>query len=526
MTGRPGVGAALRRQWLRVPERLRLPLAVYAACQTVYLLWWLAFFPGLMSYDSITYVWQVSTDNWTSDHSILYDSLLWLSLQTTGDVWPLTLLQTVAVSGVLAYTCVALRDLGVRGRWSGAAALAVAALPSTGSFTEFVWKDAAFGISMLLAFAATTRLVARRMRGQQSLRDRWFYVQLALLQAGFTGIALFRTSSVTVVVAALPLLLVALRGMRLWITGLAALTAALYLVLNYAVYPGVGIARPDVTSYYALNYADIAVAYGTSPGSFTAADKAVMAQVAPLSVWGGRAANCWDVDWTMNALDRKAAARLNSQLVQVWWRVLDRTPQTVAQARLCRSQIAWGIWPGPAKLEGNTLIASPDIPRNLFGQASAHGRMADSRYRPVLQSRPPVQRLHSLGRWLYQISTTSQLQWLVWRGAFWCYASYATVAWVALRRRQVARPMVGMVAIVFGMQMSVIIAITAALARYMLPAMLIGLMTLPLLDLLRRPGPGEHPAGAAWPGSSAVAEARLAPAKPALCVGEAEGEAR
>ncbi|MFC1413574.1 DUF6020 family protein [Streptacidiphilus sp. N1-12] len=491
-----GVASVVTGRLRRVPARLRLPLAVFAACQTIYLLWWAAFFPGLMSYDSITYVWEVTTNHWISDHSILYDSLVWLSLEVSGDLWPLTLLQTVAASAILAYTCVALRDLGVRGRWSAAAALAVALLPSTGTFTEFVWKDAAFTLSTLLAFAATARLVARRMRGREAVRDRWFYQQMALLAAGFIGIALFRNSSITVVLAALPLLLLALRKMRLWITGLAAMATALYLVLNFAVYPAVGIASPDITSYYAFNYADIAVAYGTSPSSFTAADKAVMRQVAPLKAWGGRAANCWDVDWTMHALDRKAAARLNSQLMHVWWEVVQRSPGTVAHAHLCRSQIAWGIWPGPAALNGDTLIVGSNIPADLFGQAAdSHSRMAHSQYRPVLRPRPLVQALHTVARPLYRKSRLPQLQWLVWRGAFWSYASYLVVGLVALRRRGAGAvvPLLGLVSIVFGIQVSIMIANPAPLTRYMLPAVMIGIMTLPLLSLLRRPRGRQRP---------------------------------
>jgi hypothetical protein len=498
---------------LRVPTRLRLPLSVYAACQAVYLLWWLAFFPGLMSYDSITYVWEVTTDHWISDHSILYDSLVWLSLQVSGDLWPLTLLQTVAASAILAYTCVALRDLGVRGRWSATAALVVAVLPSTGAFTEFVWKDAAFSLSALLAFAASARLIARRTRGLAGVRDRWFYRQAALLEAGFVGVALFRNSSITVVIAALPVLLLALRGMRRWITGLVAVATALYLGLNFVVYPAVGIASPDVTSYYAFNYADIAVAYGTSPGSFTSADKAVMAQVAPLSTWGGRAANCWDVDWTMNVLDRKAAARLNSQLLQVWWRVVERSPQTVARAHLCRSQIAWGIWPGPAALQANTQIAAPAIPYNLFGQADPGARMEHSTYRPVLRTRPRVHLLHSGARWAYLLSTTPQIQWLLWRGAFWCYTTYLTVVLIA-RRRRAGVPLLGLAAITFGIQLSVIVANPAALARYMLPAVIIGIMTLPLLNLLRRPHRDQPPDG----DSGHAGYAAAAPALPEAAV--------
>jgi hypothetical protein len=487
VTSRMHVPAALSRQWGRVPAALRLPVAVYASVQTVYLLWWAAFFPGLMSYDSITYTWEVTTNHWIDDHSILYDSLLWLSLQTTGDVWLLTLLQTVAMSAVLAYTCVALRDLGVRGRWSALAALCVAVLPSTGSLTEYVWKDAAFAISALLAFAAVARLVARRLKGREAVRDRGFYIQLGLLELGFIGIALFRNSSVDAVIAAAPLLLIGLRSMRRWITALVAGTTALYLALNFLVYPAVGITMPTVDNYYAMNYADIAVAYGEYPSSFTKADKAVMEKVAPLKSWGGRAANCWDVDWTMAELNRPEAAKINDQLMKIWFQVLKRSPQIVAQAHLCRSQIAWGIFPGPGALQANTQIAWPAIAPELFGQAAPGGRMEHSKYRAVLHTRPLSDTLHKIGYWVYLLSMAPQTQWLLWRGAFWCYTTYGVAIAIARRRRKDGWPLISLAAMTFGLQLAVIAANPAALARYMLPSMVIGFMTVPLISLLRKP---------------------------------------
>jgi hypothetical protein len=489
MATRQSVAATAQRYAGRVPAPLRFPLAVYAVLQLIYLAWWAAFFPGLMSYDSITYVREVTTHHWSSDHSVLYDSFVWLCLKGTGDLWLLTLLQTVVMAAVVAYTCVALCDLGVRKRWSAAAALVLALLPSTGAFVVWVWKDTAFAISVLLAFAAVVRLVVRVMRGRAALRDRWFYWQLGLLEAGFLGIALFRNNDIILVLAALPLLLFALQSMRKWLLALAAVTTVVFLATNFVLYPALGIRRPNITSYYAFNYADIAVAYKSAPATFTAADKAVMVKVAPLSVWRGTAGNCWDVDWTMRSINRTEAGVLNSQLTTIWWEVLRRTPQWVAQGHLCRSQIAWGIFAGPRNVAGNTAISATVIPSNLFEQADPGRAMQHSPYRPILKARPLSDTLHSAAAWAYQFSETAQTQWIVWRGAFWSYMSYLSVLLLAFRWRRPGRRVLGIAAIAFGAQMSVIAANPAPLARYTLPAIVLGIMTVPLLTLLHRPAP-------------------------------------
>ena len=477
----------------RIPVPLRFPLMVYAVLQVIYLLWWAAFYPGLMSYDSITYVREVTEHHWSSDHSVLYDALVWLSLKGTGDLWLLTLLQAIAVSAVLAYTCVALRDLGVRARWSFAAAVVLAVLPSTGTFTVFVWKDSAFAISVLLAFAALIRLTVRVVRGRDRLRERWFYWQLGLLELGFIGIALFRNSSITVVLVALPVMLLALRSMRIWITAMAVATTVLYLGMNFVVYPHLGILKPNVTSYYAFNYADIAVAYHDDPKSFTPADRAVMEKVSPLATWGGRAGNCWNVDWTMHALDRPALAAENTELMDLWWRVVGRTPNLVAQGHLCRSQIAWGIFGGPKNLAGNTQIADPYITADLFHQAAPGRAMEHSRYLPVLRTRPLSDPLHAAAEWFYRFSETPQTQWLVWRGAIWAYLSYLSVGLLAYRWRRQARRLFVIAGMALGVQLSVVIANPSPMTRYTLPITMVGIMTVPLLGLLRRPAPQSDP---------------------------------
>src|ERR1022692_4042169 len=50
----------IRSVLVRVPPRWRAPLAAYLGCQAIFLFWWIAFYPGLMSYDSIIYVLHVT----------------------------------------------------------------------------------------------------------------------------------------------------------------------------------------------------------------------------------------------------------------------------------------------------------------------------------------------------------------------------------------------------------------------------------------------------------------------------------
>lgn len=325
---------ALRRAADRVPERARLPLAVALLCEAVLLLWWLAFYPGLMSFDSITYVWQVTTGHWRSDHAVAYDVLVWLSLQITGGLAALTLLQTVVLAASLGYVCHGLRALGVRGRWAAAAPLTVVLVPSTGTFGIFVWKDSAYAIAAVLAFGACAHLAVR----QRPVLHWW------LLAAAMTGLSVFRNNTYPAVVTAGLVLLVAMPRRWRRIGAATLIPTALALGLNFGVYPAIGIQEPRTSSYYAFNYADIAVAYHRAPGSFRRSDIAVMSKVAPLSHWSHGGSNCGWVDPLMGPpFDRPAAERLNGRLLDVWSHVLTKRPDLMLSAHLCRGRIAWAL---------------------------------------------------------------------------------------------------------------------------------------------------------------------------------------
>lgn len=478
--GGSGVTAASRVRALRsrVPPALRLPVAVFLACQACYLLWWAAFYPGLMSVDSVVYTWQVTTGHWRSDHSVLYNALVRLTLDITGDLSALTLLQTIAMSAVLAYACAGLRTLGVRGRWSAPAAVACAATPPLGSFIVFMWKDVPFTICAVLVFAVSVRLLGRRAHGTWNGRLR--HSELLLLCIGLLGVDLFRNNGFPVSVIASLALLLALPGARLLIAGLASATTTLTLLLALVIYPAVGIEQPSKAFLYNLHYADLAVTYARTPGQFTPADLRLMAQVAPLSTWHDAGTNCYvsDVLYYNPTLNRAAATQLTEPLVGLWWRTLRRSPQEILGARLCRAHIAWAVFPGPADKDARTWTYGTSIPADLWGFSP----IEDSPYRSRLKARPLSRALHHAATFGRSAFGVPQLEWLLWRGATWCYATYALVALLTRARRR--RALLALAGVSLGVQLTVLVANPAPCFRYMAAPMFIGVLCLSLIPAL------------------------------------------
>ncbi|BBA97393.1 hypothetical protein RVR_3113 [Actinacidiphila reveromycinica] len=467
----------------RVPARLRFPLGVYALCQLLLFGWWAAFYPGRVTGDSLTYLYEVSTSHWRADHSVAYDALLWISLQVTGGVAALTFVQTVAMAAALAYVCASLRDLGVHGRWSAVAAAVVAAAPMTGSFTVYVWKDVAYTVATLVAFGAVVRLTARRLRREHAVRDRSLRRQLLTLAAGCLGIGLFRNNGFPVIIAAGVLLVLLLPGMRRRIAVATAVPLVLTLGMNNLLYPALGVQMPRADEVYAFNYADIGVVYAERPDVFSAADLRLLRGIAPLSHWRGPGGDCHVADPLMHEpLDRFKAGRENGQLLALWGRLLTHHPTLVIGARLCRADIAWAF-------TGHTGMY-PASNRDVLRSWSAYGldSVQQLPYHASLRDAPLSYKLDHAATRAFEWTKAPDRAPLLWRGVNWTYLGYLLVAVAAVRRRRYE--LLALAALPVALQATVLAANPSPLWRYMCAALFVGVLTVPVVALA---GPGRAP---------------------------------
>ncbi|GAA2367257.1 hypothetical protein GCM10010404_22220 [Nonomuraea africana] len=447
--------------------RRRMPVVVFTACMSVYAIWWAACYPGLMSWDSVTIVWQVTSGSWRADHSVLYNALVWASIATTGDLAALTLTQGALAAATLSLMAVAIRDLGVPGRWCAAAAVVVAALPATGTFVVTVWKDVPFALC-LVAMTATVALLVRRRRS----------TALAVgLAAETLALVLLRNNAFVFVLIGFVIVVVLLPGARVRVALAGAVPVSLSFLASAFVYPAMGIepVRPWLT--YATAYSDIAVTYAARPEIFGAKELDLMRRVAPLEHWRDNA-TCYNADPTLSrGFDVARSDRLHRELVGLWADLLKRVPAEVAGARLCRGSVAWKVFPEVP--EERLLIGWSRVPDDLFGWSMGGKPFPEGRNRDILTTRPLSDTLHNVAAFARDVTYTRQVEWIFWRGATWCYVAYAAVIAAAWATRRPA--LLALAGIVAGQQLGVMLAIPAQLFRYMAAPMMVGMMLVPLL---------------------------------------------
>jgi hypothetical protein len=460
----------------KVPQSWRLPLATYLACQAILLFWWAAFYPGLMNKDSIIYIMHVTTGPWVGDNSVLYDSLVWLSLHVTGDLGALTLAQTVAMSAALAYTVYAFRRLGVPGRWTAIAAVILVALPPTGTFVIFIWKDVPFSICAYLVVPTLAHLLSLRTLPDWR-RDPRVNRMVGAIGLELLGACLFRQDGFVIVGLATAGMVLLIAGIRIRLATVAVAAICVTAVLNLFVFPAVGIQRPPKSLLFGPANADLAVAYAEAPYTFTSADLKLMARVAPLAEWKS-SANCYTSNPTTFLPGFPAKSqKLAGPLFRLWLQVLKRTPQLIIGARICRGSIAWLIFPGtPSAQTGDYLSV---VPSDVFGTVNLPDVQTNP-YRADMATRPLLGGTfgNQAATFLRLASETPQLSWLLWRGATWCYFAYLAVGAFALRRKD--RALLAMAAIVAAQQLMVLADNPSQVFRYMAAPLLIGPMLVPV----------------------------------------------
>ncbi|SEG99619.1 hypothetical protein SAMN05444920_113215 [Nonomuraea solani] len=443
-------------------------LATFLIIQAVLGCWWAALYPGLFSRDSVLYLSHTMVGPWVSDHSVLYDAMVWLSYAHTTDLGAVTFAQTTAMAGALTYLAQSLKALGAPRLPTTLVAMLLPLAPPVGAFTVALWKDVPFTICAVAIAGVCARIAARRA-------VTW--PALAGLGTLMIVLGLFRANGFLVVGVAVVALVVIVKTMRVRLLLTGTLAAAVPLLLTNLVFPQFGIMAPSKTYVYHTAYGDIAVAYRERPGLFTPQDISLLTEVAPLKRWweGGTCSTInpliWRRDFNWWMADLRAA-----ELLELWRRLLVTEPEMVIETRLCRGAIAWR----PVRDEQATGGMTYRLSRRPTADSYVGTyKIADFTERWVFSLRPLSLELYLVADPWLTGSLAPEYDWILWRGALWSYVSYAAVALAAMARRN--RYVLGVAAVVAGQQLTVLANISAQDFRYMAAPIIIGALLVPLL---------------------------------------------
>jgi hypothetical protein len=390
------------------PKLCWLPYAL--PCVAVWSLYLLAFWPGLMSPDSLFQWEQMTRWEFVNSHPVFHTLLNWLITRVWLSPAAVALVQIMALAVVFGLVLCELRAWGVP-RWARVATTAAFSLaPPNALMAITLWKDVPFSIALLGVFLWLLRALRTQGAAVTGRGTVWLALLLALL-------LLLRHNGLPTVALLAPALFLAVpRGRRRWVGASMATAGVVALLVNGPLYRALGV--QPAPAWFALQLQiHQAGAVLSRTTDVPPATMAVLMQVQPLEDW--RRYSCYTGDGVVykGSLNRDFFETNSGEFLRAWGELVLEFPVVMLRHQRCVSSLVWQV-PQPADGFLATYQAG-GIPENPLGLRSA--------------SRVP--KLKATLERLLEYAHKPHLIWLVWRPALYLYLALACIAVLAWRWR-------------------------------------------------------------------------------------------
>ena len=413
--------------------------------------WWLGWFPGFVSSDTIDQLGQAASNQYFNHHPAIHTLLLDLSWSLLGSPGYLGLAQGVGLSVLLVVVARRLVRMGVNAWLVLGTVWLVSLLPAVGATTFALWKDVPFALGILWVFG---ELLLLAEEGSAAWARPWTLVRMGMALA---LVWLFRHNGFLTVI---PLLVILGFVVRRRLLGTLAILAGIVIATGSLLYPALDV-QPEGIEASRVFIPDVAAVLVNRPESFSEAETALLERIAPLEIWRG-AYRCDDSTQLAfhPAFDATQIDDDPGAFRRIVVAALVRAPAVVAGHRICASRYLFV----PGTPVGGYLHRPPfEISPNTLGIV-----------------RQPLSGIaYEVTRGVYVWAEAESRLWFTWSPALPIVAALAGYGAVLARRglRRWALP--GLVLIVH--TINVVATSPAHEFRYAFPLYLVAWMSLPLL---------------------------------------------
>lgn len=331
------------------------------------LLWWVVFFPGTFTNDSLAIIEQIRTGNWSNDHTNAYLSFVWLT-SGGGSQWGLvTLAQVILVALGITSLGSVVRRIGIPKPVVMVACGVFSMLPQVGAFAITMWKDVPSTAGALMLAAA---LLEHHVASSPKTPTLWLAGTGALLLGAFRW-------NGPIALVLLGLTILAADRVKSVRSAAVIISSALLCAGTLLLPQQLGLA--ESRSWRAVDdreLHDVAYVLHERPQSLNSKDKATLASIMPLERWSQGGSTCETIDVLLydNIYEYAPASlreieRQQSDLGAIWKRVVRGQPLLVSWVRLCRAAGVWSpVFFGKQPTLGLVYLHSgdPDLGRPGF----------------------------------------------------------------------------------------------------------------------------------------------------------------
>ncbi len=402
----------------------------YAApCITIWSIYLLAFWPGLMTLDSIDQWQQMLTGQISDFHPVFHTLTNWLVTRIWLSPAMVALAQITVLSIVAGLILMQLRKWGASRLVVWLTCILFALSPANGILVNTLWKDVPYSIAVLIL----TYFILQMVQDHGTWLNRKFaWVWLGTIAA---CVALYRHNGAPVAVGTLIILFIAYRQYWKRLALASALMLGMWLGIRGSVYQLLNVQplpSSFFTAYIALKHVAAHLAQGAE---LTASEQAFLQQV-----------RTGDLKWPYlcstaepllydGKLNSDFALSHSAELTQLAIKLLQQNPKIDLDDQLCGSSLVWRLsWPPTPQHRFNVLpftIGNDGLP---YTWKAPQGPKDPLDYTPYRIESPIPTVSQFLIQNIRQMLQPDNISWL-WRPALYFYILVAASAIAAIRSR-------------------------------------------------------------------------------------------
>jgi hypothetical protein len=445
-----------------------LKLLFYLIPMALGLIYWLAFFPGVMTYDSVSQWAQLSTFKFTNWHPAFHTILMWILTRIWYSPAIISLFQVVIASLVIGYGLNSIRKvIQLPGYIFIALGFLISANPLVGIIDVTLWKDVLYGFFVLLLSISIFNVVSSD--GEWIVKPKHFI----LFGSALAFIWLFRPNGFPIVVASLIAIVIIYKKHFKQFIFSSLITISIILFVIGPVYTWFKVDRETKQSYgYGVVFIHPVVAYVNSNsdlGYLSDNEKQYLNKIYPLNeTWSY---SCYDATvffYKNTFLD--PVIRDPLMMVKIFARLAIKDPKIMINHYLCLSSFVW----------------SPFQPRNvyletiLFDNYNLNQTPSWKIYADEVNQHSILPQVRGFIRHIVEAEWNRDIYRILWRPAIYMYLFLASLAFFVYRTSNKKWLLLSVPLIT----QSVVIMFTAQLEalRYQFPVYLISMLfTIPLI---------------------------------------------
>jgi hypothetical protein len=449
------------KRWVSVRSSLPAMVGYALPSMLVWLVYLLAFWPGLMTLGDPVWQWyQLRVGQYFDWHPVFHTWTMWLITRLWFSPAAVALVQIILFSLVVGWGLTILNELGAPAAVTWGLSFIFALSPVNGALSIALWKDIPYSIALLVLALITVKIIISD--GIWLTKPRHWILLGAILSL----VTLYRHNGLAPAVATVLALLVAYRRHRLPLTVGLGLAIFIRWGVTGPLYDLAQVHRDSKLNACALFVHHIG-AYIVAEVDISQADRDYLNRIRPLE--DNWRYNCYSIDDTIwdGKIDYAPISEHPDRFIQIYLSLITQQPSVLLNHLACSSTLVWHVTrPSGGYLFTTGMYVEDGKIRTIFPNDS--GLVEGSKL-------PKVQRFLFK---LIAVTAEPKWSWLVWRPALYLYATLICVAGIAVYTKDVHWLLVVIPVIVQSVMM--ILLIPAQHVRYQYPVYLISLFSLGL----------------------------------------------